>query len=51
MNTKTQLPEVQESVDLLCWIVMEAIEMNPDSAEEIESAWSVVMKQINGEVQ
>ena len=48
MTTKTLTDDtLQESLDLIYWTVVDAVEMNPDCAEEINAAWQLIMDNLN----
>ena len=52
MTTKTPTDDtLQEALDLMYWTVVDAIEMNPESGQEIESAWQLIMNNLRGSEQ
>ena len=44
MNDETT--ELKEAIDLIKWTLVDAIEMNPDTSEEIQRAWSVIVEKL-----
>ena len=41
-----EISELKEALDLIRWTLVDACEMNPDSKEEIESAWALIVERI-----
>ena len=41
-----EITELKEAIDLIKWTLVDAMEMNPESAEEIQSAWSRIVESI-----
>jgi hypothetical protein len=41
-----EVSELKEALDLIKWTLVDAIEMNPDTAEEIQRAWIVITEQL-----
>ena len=48
MTTKTRAEQttLENAEELLYWTLVDAIEMNPESAHEIESAWQLITNQL-----
>jgi len=52
MTTETLTDDtLHEALDLMYWTVVDAIEMNPESGQEIESAWQLIMNNLRGSEQ
>ena len=41
-----EVSELKEAIDLIKWTLVDAIEMNPDTAEEVESAWKMILERV-----
>ena len=37
---------LKEAIDLIKWTLVDAIEMNPESKDEIQDAWSLIIESI-----
>ena len=44
LNTTQSL---SEAIDLIKWTLVDAIEMNPETKEEIQEAWSQIVEKVN----
>lgn len=38
---------LKEAIDVLYWTLVEACEMNPDMKNEIQSAWSTILDEVD----
>ena len=40
-------PSLSEAIDLIKWTLVDAIEMNPGTEDEIQEAWSQIVERVN----
>jgi len=43
----TTTPSLSESIDLIKWTLVDAIEMNPETKDEIQEAWSTILERVH----
>jgi len=41
---------LKEAIDLIKWTLVDAIEMNPETKEEIQEAWTTLLENVNREL-
>ena len=41
-----EITELKESIDLIKWTLVDAIELNPEMGKEIETAWSKILENL-----
>ena len=41
-----EVSELKGAIDLIKWTLVDAMEMNPETAAEIESAWTLILENI-----
>jgi len=37
---------LKEAIDLIKWTLVDAIEMNPDTEDEIQEAWNTILERV-----
>ena len=47
LNTTPSLSELSEAIQLIRWTLVDACEMNPETKEEIQEAWSQIVEKVN----